>query len=107
MLLTSFAQGKGIGKGGGRGQGQGQGQVMGQGQAPGGGQVTKDQLEHNRIKATRQQRDQLRSCDKLANDVRKQTRKMAKDSGKNLNPSQLTQQPVHVRNQMRIPEECG
>ena len=82
---------------------KGQGQMMGQGQ--GGQQATNAQMEHKRIKATTQQRDQIRSCDKLADDIRKQTRKMAKDSGKNLNPGQLNQQQVHVRNQIRKMEQ--
>jgi len=103
LLSTAFPQGKGGGGGGqgqgqGMGQGQGQGMGQGQGQGQGGGQATNAQMEHKRIKATEQQRDQIRSCDKLADDIRKQTRKMAKDSGKNLNPGQLNQQQVHVRN---------
>ena len=116
LLSTAFPQGKGGGGGGkgqgqgmgqgqGQGVGQGQGQGMGQGQGQGGGQATNAQMEHKRIKATEQQRDQIRSCDKLADDIRKQTRKMAKDSGKNLNPGQLNQQQVHVRNQIRKMEQ--
>jgi hypothetical protein len=114
LLSTAFPQGKGGGGGGkgqgqgqgmGQGQGQGQGQGMGQGQGQGGGQATNAQMEHKRIKATTQQRAQIRSCDKLADDIRKQTRKMAKDSGKNLNPGQLNQQQVHVRNQIRKMEQ--
>jgi len=110
LLSTAFPQGKG-GGGSGKGQGQGQGQGMGQGQGQmvgqgqGGQQATNAQMEHKRIKATTQQRDQIRSCDKLADDIRKQTRKMAKDSAKNLNPGQLTQQQVHVRNQIRKMEQ--
>lgn len=100
LQSTAFPQGKGGGGGKGQGQGQGQGQGMGQGQGvgqgqgqgQGGGQATNAQMEHKRIKATKQQRDQIRSCDRLADNIRKQTRKMAKDSGKNLNPGQLNQQ---------------
>jgi len=62
-------------------------------------------MEHKRIKATKQQRDQIRSCDKLADDIRKQTRKMAKDSGKKDNYGQLNQQQVHIRNQIRKMEQ--
>jgi hypothetical protein len=107
LLPTAFPQGKGGGKGGGGGQGQsqGQGQVMGQGQGQGGGQVTNAQMEHKRIKATRQQQDQMRSCDRLADDIRKQARKMANSSGKNLNNGQLTQQQDHIRNQIRQMEQ--
>lgn len=115
LLPTAFPQGKGGGKGGGGGQsqgqgqgrvqGQGQGQVMGQGQGQGGGQATNAQIEHKRIKATKQQRDQIRSCDKLADEVRKQARKMSKDSGKMLNQGQLTQQQAHMRNQIRQMEQ--
>lgn len=105
MLSIAFPQGKGGGKGGGSGQGQGQGQgrVMGQGQ--GGGQQTNAQMEQKRIKATKQQRDQIRSCNMLADDVRKQARKMAKDSGKKLNHGQLVQQQTHIRNQLRQIEQ--
>jgi len=105
LLSTAFPQGKGGGKGGGRGQGQGQGQVIGQGQGQGDGQATNAQMEHKRIKATRQQRDQIRSCDKLADDIRKQARNMASDSGKKLNYGQLNQQQVHIRNQIRQMEQ--
>ena len=75
------------------------------GQRQGGAQAGNAQMEHKRVKATKQQRDQIRSCDKLADDIRKQTRKMAKDSAKNLNPGQLNQQQVHVRNQIRKMEQ--
>jgi hypothetical protein len=110
LLPTAFPQGKG-GGGGGQGQGQGQGQSqnqsqrqvqgMGQGQGQGGTQSGSAQMEQKRIKATKQQRDQIRSCDKLADDVGKQARKMAKDSTKKLDPGQLNQQQVHIRNQVR------
>lgn len=76
---------------------------MGQGQ--GGGQQTNAQMEQKRIKATKQQRDQIRSCNMLADDVRKQARKMAKDSGKKLNHGQLVQQQTHIRNQLRQIEQ--
>ena len=102
LLPAAFPQGKG-GGGGGRGQGQGQGQEQGQGQ--GGAQAANAQMEHKRIKATKQQRDQIRSCDKLADDIRKQARKMAKDSGKQINYGQLNQQQVHIRNQIRKMEQ--
>ena len=114
LLLTlaiAFPQGKGGGRGGGggqgqgmgQGQGQGQGQVMGQGQ--GGGQQTNAQAVQDRIKTTKQQRDQIRSCDKLADDIQKQSRKMARDSEKKLNHGQLVQQQVHIRNQIRKMEQ--
>jgi hypothetical protein len=105
LLPAAFPQGKGGGQGGGRGQGQGQGQgqsqgqTMGQGQ--GGGQSSGAQMEQKRIKATKQQQEQIRSCDKLAGDIGKQARKMAKDSGKDLNPGQMNQQQVHIRNQIQ------
>jgi hypothetical protein len=105
LVAAGFPQGKGGGKGGGRGQGQGQGQTMGQGQGQGGGQTANAQMEHKRIRATQQQRDQIRSCDRMADDIRKQARKMAKDSGKKLNHGQLTQQQAHIRNQIRQMEQ--
>ncbi len=104
LLSIAFPQGRG---GGGQGQGQskGQGQASGQRQGQGGGQATNAPMEHKRIKATRQQRDQIRSCDRLADDIRKQARKMAKDSGKNLSSGQTNQQQVHIRNQIRKMEQ--
>jgi hypothetical protein len=113
LLSIAFPQGKGGGQGKGAGQGQGQsqgqgqrqGQVMSQGQGQGGAQAGSAQMEQKRIKATKQQRDQIRSCDKLADDVRKQARRMAKDSGGNLNAGQLNQQQVHIRNQIRKMEQ--
>jgi hypothetical protein len=104
VLSAAFPQGKG-GGGKGQGQGQGMGQGQGQGQGQGGQQAMNAQMEQKRIKTTTQQREQIRSCDKLADDIRKQTRKMAKDSGKNLNTGQLNQQQVHVRNQIRKMEQ--
>ena len=62
-------------------------------------------MEHKRIKATQQQRDQIRSCDRMSDEIRKQARKMAKDSGKMLNNGQLTQQQAHIRNQIRQMEQ--
>jgi hypothetical protein len=113
LLPAAFPQGKGGGGGGGRsqgqdqrqGQGQSQGQVMGQGQGQAGTQAGGGQMEQKRIKATKQQQDQIGSCDKLADDIRKQARKMAKDSANNLNSGQINQQQVHIRNQIRTMEQ--
>ena len=108
LLLTPvFPQGKGGGKGGARGQspGQGQGQGQAMGQRQNGGQSANTPMKRKRIKITRQQQQQIRSCDKLADSIRKQARKMAKGSGKNLNPGQLNQQQVHLRNQIRQMEQ--
>jgi len=117
MLSIAFPQGKGGGRGGGSGQGQGQGMGQGQGQGQGtvqgqgmgqgqgGGQQTNAQAVQDRIKTTKQQRDQIRSCDNLADDIQKQSRKMARDSEKKLNHGQLVQQQVHIRNQIRKMEQ--
>ena len=76
-LLTAFAltatllpaQGRGGGQRGGgggmQGGGQGQGPAMGQGQPRGqaGTQMGQGTMQRDRIRATDQQRDQLRTCD--------------------------------------------
>lgn len=115
LLSTAFPQGRGGGKGGGRaqdqeqiqgqGRGQGQGQVMDSGSRQAKGQPADAQKERTRIKTTQQQRDQIRSCDKLADDVRKQAQAMAKNSEKKMNHGQLVKQQVHMRNQLRKMEQ--
>jgi len=107
LLSTAFPQGKGGSRGQGQGQSQGQGRAMSQGQGQGqsSSQGANTQMERKRVKATEQQRSQIRACDKLADDIRKQARNMASDSGKKLNYGQLNQQQVHIRNQIRQMEQ--
>jgi hypothetical protein len=91
MLLSlsfAFPQGRG-GRQGGQGSGRGQGGGFGRRQGSEQGQINRNpqagaaQAEHRRIKTTERQKEQIRSCSKLAEAVRKQAGKMAKNSGKN------------------------
>jgi hypothetical protein len=97
LLATAFPQGRGGGKGGGQGQGMGQGQ----GRGKGGGQSANGTMDRERIHATQQQQDQIRSCDNLADGIRKQARKMAKNAGNNFNTDRLTQEQAQIRDQVR------
>jgi hypothetical protein len=91
LLPASFAQGR-------RGR-QAQGQS--QGTMPSGS----GQMERKRIHATSQQRDQIRSCDRLADGIRKQARKMAQSSGNNFNPDEAIRQQSQIRDQIRSMEQ--
>ena len=108
-LSIAFPQGRG---GGGRGQGagQGQGQVMGQGQGSTQGQGSKQGQgsvlrEQKRIQSTQQQRDQIRNCDKLADGIRKQAQKMAKNSGNKYNATEAARQQNQLREQIRTMQQ--
>jgi hypothetical protein len=110
LVSTAFPLGRGGGQGagsgqGGRGYGGGQGQGPGMGQGQSRGQNANAQMERKRIRVTQQQQEQLRSCDKLADGIRKQVRKMAKDSDKNFEPGKINQQQTQVRNQIRQMEQ--
>jgi uncharacterized membrane protein YccC len=117
LSSTAFPQGKGGGMGGSRGQGQGQGgqttgqgqgqgsQTTGQGQGQSSGQSGNTQMDRIRVKSTTQQRDQIQSCEKQADAVRKQARTMAEGAGKKLNAGQLNQQQSHIQNQIKQMEQ--
>ena len=106
-LPTVFPQrrGGGQGQGSGLGQGQGQKQGLGQGQGQGGMQTGSAQAERKRIHTTTQQRDQIRSCDKLADGIRKQARTMAKSSGSKFNPDEAIRQQSQIRDQIKAMEQ--
>ena len=109
VISTGFSQGRGGRQGQGQGQSanqrQGQGQLQGQGQGQRGVQAGSADMEHKRIKATQQQRDQIRSCDKLADGIRKQARKMAKASGNKYNAEEATRQRNQIREQFTAMEQ--
>ena len=109
MLPAAFPQGRGGGKGQGSGRSQGQGQQMGgnrgQGQSQPGMQGGDSQMDRKRTHATQQQRDQIRDCDRLADGIRKQARKMARTSGSNFNPAEARQQQTQIREQIRLMEQ--
>ena len=75
-LPLAFPQGRGRQGGGGQSSGQGQGQGQ-QGRSGGsdGGYGNTDR-ERDRVHVSRQQRDQVKSCDRSADAVRDQARKM-------------------------------
>ncbi len=106
-LPAAFPQGRGGGKGQGSGRGQGQGQQMGgnQGQGQPGMQGGNSQMDRKRIHATQQQRDQIRGCDRLADGIRKQARKMAQTSGNKFNADVANQQQSQIREQLRSMEQ--
>jgi hypothetical protein len=109
VISTGFSQGRGGRQGQGQGQSanqrQGQGQLQGQGQGQRGVQAGSADMEHKRIKATQQQRDQIRSCDKLADGIRKQARKIAKASGNKYNAEEATRQRNQIREQFTAMEQ--
>jgi hypothetical protein len=77
-LPLAFPQGRGGQKGGSQGSGQGQGQGQ-QGRSAGSdrGYGNTDR-ERDRVHASQQQRDQVKNCDRSADAVRNQARKMGK-----------------------------
>ena len=103
---VGFAQGRG-GRQGQRGQGQGsmQGQRQGQQQSQGGMQTGRGDIDQKRINATKQQRDQINTCSKQADDIRKQARKMAQTSEKKFNANEARQQSNQIRNQTKAMEQ--
>jgi hypothetical protein len=118
LLLASTAlpqgrggqgQGKGQGMGSGQGQGMGGGQGQGIGQGAGQGQGSAQsgdmQRDQKRVRATTQQRDQIRECDKLADGVRKQARAMSQSGGKKFNAENAKKQNSQIREQVRTMEQ--
>ncbi len=108
---TAFAQGRGgrqgQGQGSAQGQQSGQGQWQGQGQQQGQGgmQAGRGDMDQKRIHATKQQRDQIRTCSEQADGIRKQVRKMAQTSEKKFNADEARQQRDQIKNQIRAMEQ--
>jgi hypothetical protein len=107
VISAGFSQGRGgkQGQGQGSNQGQGQGQWQGQSQGQGNAQTGSADMERKRIQATQQQRDQIRSCDKLADGIRKQARKMAQTSGSKFNVDETNRQQNQIREQFMAMEQ--
>jgi hypothetical protein len=114
IVASAFAQGRG-GSGGGQrgGQGSGQGQVQGQGidqgqwqgQQQGRSQAGNTQMQQERIKATKQQREQMNTCSKQADSLRKQVRTMARTSDKKFNGDEARRQRDQIQNQLQAMEQ--
>ena len=104
-LSMAFPQGRGGRQSQGQGQGQGPGVGQGQGQGPAGAQVGNTQREQKRIHATKQQRDQIRTCDRAADSIRKQARTMAKNTGKKYSAAEANQQRNQIRDQIRTMDQ--
>jgi len=109
---TAFAQGRG-GQQGQRGQGQGaaqeqrqgQEQWQGQQQSQGGMQSGRGDMDQKRVRATKQQRDQINVCSKQADNLRKEARKMAQTPEKKFNPTEARQRSNQIRNQINTMEQ--
>jgi len=109
-VVIAFSQGRGGGGGQGQGQGGGQNQrgMQGGQQAGQGGMQTgagQGQMDRDRVRLNTQQRDQARTCDRLADGVRKQARTMAKNSGSSkLSQAELGRQRDQLRERVRAIE---
>ncbi len=62
-------------------------------------------MDQKRIHATQQQRDQIRTCSKQADEVRKQVRKMAQTSDKKFNADEARGQRDQIRTQLQAMEQ--
>lgn len=112
-LATAYAQGRGGGgmnRGSGRGgvgSGRGQGQMQGPGENRGMGEAKRSpraaeaQAEHKRVKSTSRQRKQIRDCDQAAENVGKQARKMAQNTGNRYNAQEAARQHKALGEQVR------
>jgi basic membrane lipoprotein Med (substrate-binding protein (PBP1-ABC) superfamily) len=106
MLLvaaTAFPQGRGGQRGGQQGQRQsqssGQGSVWGTGQAGGG------QMQQKRIHTTQQQQKQINSCNKSADGIQKQARKMSQMSGNKFSLNEASKQHSRMQEQFKAMEQ--
>jgi hypothetical protein len=102
--VIAFPQGRGGGQGGGNQQRS----MQGGAQSGHGGMQTgtgQGQMDRDRIRLNNQQRDQIRTCDRLADGVRKQARTMAKSSGNKADKGQLLQERDQLRDQVRAMEQ--
>jgi hypothetical protein len=107
LLPLTFAQGRGGGGGQGQGAGMSQGQGHGQGASQGqyGTQAGDTQRDQDRIRVTSQQRDQIRTCDKLADGLRKGARTMSKSGGSKFNAAEARQQQNQIRENLRTMQQ--
>jgi hypothetical protein len=105
VVSIGFSQGRGRSQRQGQGSNQGQGQVQGQSPGQRGAQAGSTDREQKRVHATKQQRDQIRSCDKLADGIRKQARKMAQSSGSKFNIGETNRQRNQIADQFKAMEQ--
>lgn len=105
IFLLVFSAAFPQGRGGRQGGQQGQRQSQGQGGVGGGGQTGVGQMEQKRIHTTQQQRDQIHSCNKLADGIQKQARKMAQAAGNQFSVDEIGQQQNQIQNQIRTMEQ--
>jgi hypothetical protein len=87
-----------------QGRGGAQGQQQGRGQSQGSAQAGQRDMTRERIRTTRQQQDQIRSCDKLADGIRKQAREMARTSAGKFKADEARKQRDGLREQVRTME---
>lgn len=103
-LPLAFPQGRGGQRGGGQGSGQGQGR-----QGRSGGPDTgygKTDRERDRVHVSQQQRDQVKNCDRSADAVRNQARKMAKyGQGGGFNAGSARQDRNKLQEQVRAMQQ--
>jgi basic membrane lipoprotein Med (substrate-binding protein (PBP1-ABC) superfamily) len=113
LLAAATASAGGGGGGGGQGQGSGQGQGQGSGlgggqgqqQGQGGTQAGRGDMDQQRVHATKEQRDQIRTCSKQADEIRQQARKMTQTSAKKFNADEARQQRDQIQTQLRAMEQ--
>jgi hypothetical protein len=91
LTLPVFAQGRGGSQGRQQSHGQNQGSV----------QAGVGQRDRNQVHLSTQQQDQLRTCDRLADGIRKQARAMSKAAGGNSSVGPLSGQRDQIRNKVR------
>jgi len=103
VFSVAFPQGRGGEQG--RQQGQMQGRSSGQGQYGGSDQGRAGTMEQKRIHTTQQQRDQIRSCDKMADGIRKQAKEMAQASKKGFTSDEASRQRNQIQEQVRSMEK--
>ena len=103
-LPLAFPQGRGGQRGGGQSSGQGQGQQGHPGGADRGSGNTDG--ERDRIHVSQQQRDQVKSCDRSADAVRKQAGKMGKNGqGGGFNAGKARQDRDQLQGQVRAMQQ--
>ncbi len=105
ILLLVFSTAFPQGRGGRQGRQQAQRQSQSQGGVWGTDQTRVGQMEQKRIHTTQQQRNQIHSCNKLADGIQKQARKMAQMSGNQFNADEANQQQSQIQNQFRMMEQ--
>jgi hypothetical protein len=116
LLITAAALPQGRGGAGGKGTGQGssgqsggygrQGQgPQGQGQGQQGDPSGGGQQEQKHIRATEEQRDQIKDCEKEAKNIRNQVQRMAQTPAGKFNADEARRRMDQIQNQLRVMEQ--